>query len=149
MRDFPEREDNGFRGPSKFFVTLRPPTPVPFPYERYDCSFFISPPGQVHKLPGSCNTRRYAWLLTPAAPLTILHALPSLSLSLSARDILLRKRSPGSRSLNRHPAIKAIEARYRKSSPIPLIHYSYVTFDYIDIDIVSIGVFNFFGAVGG
>lgn len=44
-----EKKDNGFRGPSKFFVTLRPPTPVPFPYERYDCSFFISPPGQVHK----------------------------------------------------------------------------------------------------
>lgn len=53
---------------------------VPFPRERHDCSFFISPPGQVHKRCCPIVAIRYAWLLTPAAPLTILHALSALSL---------------------------------------------------------------------
>lgn len=77
-------------------------------------------------LPGSCNTRRYAWLLTPAAPLTILHdPLSSLSLSLFLNGIFSFADSQtftGSRSFNRHPAIK--RSRLVIENLLPFHHYS-------------------------
>lgn len=77
-------------------------------------------------LPGSCNTRRYAWLLTLAAPLTILHdPLSSLSLSLFLNGIFSFADSQtftGSRSFNRHPAIK--RSRLVIENLLPFHHYS-------------------------